>query len=163
MKSTKVLCAIGILTLFLSCSYQEDTAAFFINNQLNESLTLQRSPENSSSSDIYGRVDIDLTSSESYEQYILRLTDLDITKLDCTFNEYQGSITNGQLFLDDVLLGNFQGSNGHVSITDSQMLRSLAERFLEKTSLDLTFVGESDTDHFLSVNVEIEMMGTFVH
>jgi hypothetical protein len=162
MKSTKVLCAIGILTLFLSCSYQEDTAAFFINNQLNESLTIQRSPENSNS-DIFGKVNIDLTSSESYEKYILRLIDLEVTKLNCTFNEYQGSITDGKLFLDGLLLGNFQGSNGHVSITDPEMLRSLAERFLEKTSLDLTFVGESNTDHFLSVNVEVEMMGTFVH
>jgi hypothetical protein len=164
MKSLKVLCAIGILSLFSFCSYQEDTAAFFIDNQLNEHLIIQRIPDESASSNqIDHHVVLDLTSSEAYKKYILRLTQLDITKFECNFSNYQGTIENGQLYIDDILLGNFSASLDHVLIEDEVLLEQIATLFLEKTSLDFSFVGESNTDHFLSVNVNIEMKGTFVH
>ncbi len=162
MKSFKALCAIGIFSLvFSSCSYQEDTAAFFIANQLNKSLTVENSSEVQSTA--YANVDVDITSIESYEMYINRITDLNITKLEFRFANYAGSISNGQLFLDGMLLSDFQGNNGLVSITDPAMLANFAERFLEKTSLEFTFVGESNTQHFLSVDLEIELMATFVY
>ena len=164
MKSLKVLCATGILSLFFSCAYQEDTAAFFIENQLNENLIIQRAnDENVSSNTIHQNVALDLTSSESYDKYILRLRELEITKFECSFSNYQGSIQNGKLYLDDVLLGDFNASLVHVSIEDVELLEQIETLFLEKTSLDFSFVGESDTDHFLSVDIAVEMKGTFVY
>ena len=163
MKSLKVLCTIGILSLFFSCAYQEDTAAFFIENQLNESLIVQPSTDEAASSDIYHDVQLDLTTSESFERYLLRLTDIKISKFTCSFSNYQGVIENGQLFVDGLLLGDFEAGMDHVNVEDPQVLRQIEELFLEKTTLDFSFVGESNTDHFLSVNVQVEMKGTFVH
>jgi hypothetical protein len=164
MKSFKVLCAIGVLSFFFSCAYQEDRAAFFIDNQLNENLIIQRVLDESDlNTDIYQNVTLDLTTSESYDKYILRLTQLDITKLECSFSNYLGHIENGKLYLDDVLLGNFTASMDPIYIEDPVILQRIEELFLERTALDFTFVGESTTEHFLSVNVEIEMKGTFVH
>ena len=90
MKSLKVLCAIGILFFFSSCTYQEDRAAFFIDNQLNENLIIQSVFDETSNTDvdIYQNVSLDLTTSESYNKYILRLTQLDITKFECSFSDY---------------------------------------------------------------------------
>jgi len=163
MKSLKALCAIGILSLFFSCSYQEDTAAFFIENQLNESLIVERVSNETLGNNIFHNVSLDLKSSESFERYLLRLTDIEITKFTCNFSDYQGIIENGQLFVDDLLLGNFVAGMDHVDIDDPQILRQIEELFIEKTALDFSFVGESNAHHFLSVNVQVEMKGTFVH
>ncbi|MFY0629758.1 MAG: hypothetical protein JXR05_05210 [Flavobacteriaceae bacterium] len=162
MKSIKVLCAIGILSLLFSCSYQEDTAAFFINDQLRNNLTVDGLSENVNSN-VYSYADLDLKSIESYERYILRLTDLNIVKIDCEFTNYEGSINNGKIYLDGILLGDFNAGSGRMSISDPDILTSIAERFLEKTSLEVSFVGESDVAHFLSVDIGIEMQATFVH
>lgn len=164
MKSLKVLCAIGLLSLFFSCTYQEDRAAFFIENQLNENLIIQRSSETTLNlEDIHQNVTLDLTTSESYDKYILRLTQLDITKFECSFSDYEGTIQNGKLYLEDILLGNFVTSLDHVLIEDPEVLDQIENLFLERTALDFTFVGESSTNHFLSVNVVVAMKGTFVH
>lgn len=165
MKSLKVLCTIGILSLFSSCAYQEDRAAFFIDNQIIENLIIQRAfdENNSLNEDIYQNVTLDLTASESYDKYILRLTQLDVTKFECNFSNYQGIIENGKLYLDDILLGDFNAGIDHVHIEDPEVLQRISELFLERTVLDFTFIGESNTEHFLSVNVEVEMKGTFVH
>ena len=163
MKSLKALCAIGIVSLFFSCSYQEDTAAFFIENQLNESLIIERVSGEAPGNNIFHNTSLDLASSESYERYLLRLIDIKVTKFTCNFSDYQGTIENGQLFVDDLLLGNFEAGMNHVNIDDPEMLRQIGELFLEKTALDFSFVGESSTIHFLSVNVQVEMKGTFVH
>ena len=163
MKSLKVLCAIGLLSLFSSCTYQEDRAAFFIDNQFNESLIIQRVMDESDlgqNTNIYQNVLLDLTASESYEKYILRLTQLDI---ECNFSDYQGTIENGKLYLDDILLGDFNANVDHVRVNDAEVLQRIEELFLERTALDFTFVGESQTEHFLSVSIELEMKGTFVH
>lgn len=165
MKSLKVLCAIGILTLFFSCSNQEDTVAFFIDNQLSESLVIERvssEPQNNGVA-IDKNVMLDITSSESYERYLLRLKELKVTKFICNFSNYEGTIDNGQLFIDGMLLGDFRANLHSVSIEDPEILERIAELFLEKTALDFSFVGESDTSHFLSVNVQVEMEGTFVY
>ncbi|MBL4605859.1 MAG: hypothetical protein JKY02_09440 [Flavobacteriaceae bacterium] len=162
MKSIKALCVIGILSLIFSCSYQEDTAAFFINNQLNKNLTVDGMSENVNSS-IYSYTDLDLMSIESYGRYIQRLTSIDIIKIDCEFANYEGSISNGKLYLDEILLGGFNNSNVRISFSDPEILMSIAERFLEKTSLEVSFVGESDVAYYLSVDIEIEMQATFVH
>jgi hypothetical protein len=166
MKSLKVLCAVGILSLFSSCAYQEDRAAFFIENQLSENLIIERAfneMNSTADTDIYRNVTLDLTTSESYDKYILRLTQLDISKFEFNFSDYQGNIENGKLFLDDLLLGDFNASMDRFSIEDPDILQRIEELFLERTALDLTFVGESDTAHFLSVSVQVEMKGTFVH
>ncbi|MEQ6125169.1 hypothetical protein AAON49_13255 [Pseudotenacibaculum sp. MALMAid0570] len=162
MKPLKVLCAIGIVSLFFSCSYQEDTAAFFIDNTIQGSMVLERSPEDPSNQ-VANNLLLDLTSSESYEKYILRLTELKINKFICNFSNYQGEIDNGQIYIDDILLGSFESNMEHVSIEDPETLSRIAELFLEKTTLDFSFVGESDTFHFLSVSVQVEMKGTFVY
>lgn len=162
MKSLKVLCAIGIASLFFSCTHNEDTAAFYIDSELNESLTIQNRPENNSSA-IFENTHLNLKSSESYKKYIQRLEDIQITSLKCDFSNYQGTISNGKLFIDGMLLGDFDGDKMHITISDSEILSSIADKFLEKTSLEFYFVGESDTTHFLSVDIEIEMSGTFVH
>jgi len=165
MKSLKVLCAIGIVSLFFtSCAYQEDTAAFFIDNQLNESLVIsQTQDETVTSVNIQRQVALDITSSESYERYILRLTQLEISKFECNFSNYQGLIENGKMYLDDILLGDFDANLDHVTIQDPEMLSRIADLFLEKTTLDFSFVGESDTSLTLNVNINVEMKGTFVH
>jgi len=164
MRSLKVLCAIGMTSLPFSCAYQEDTAAFFINNQLNEDLIILSPQEESSyGTNIEQGVTLDLTSSESYERYLLRLTQLDVTKFVCSFSNYQGTIENGKLYLDDLLLGDFHADLDEVSIQDPALLARISELFLERTSLDFYFVGESDTEHTLNVNVNVEMEGTFVH
>lgn len=162
MKSIKVLCAIGILSLFFSCSYQEDTVAFFINNQLNKSLTVDGLSENVNSN-IYSYTDVDLMSIESYERYIQRLTNINIIKIDCEFMNYEGEISNGKLYLDDILIGDFNGSDERTVISDPEILKRVAERFLERTSLEVSFVGESNASHFLSVDIGIEMKATFVY
>lgn len=164
MRSLKVLCAIGMASLLFSCAYQEDTAAFFINNQLNENLTiLSAQEEGSIGTNIEQGVTLDLTSSESYERYILRLTQLDVTKFQCSFSNYQGTINNGKLYLDDLELGDFHADLHQVSIEDPIVLERISELFLERTSLDFYFVGESSTEHALNVNINVEMKGTFVH
>lgn len=164
MRSLKALCVIGFVSLFFSCSYQENTAAFFIDNQLNEELLILSSQEEDSSGvNIEQGVTLDLASSESYERYLLRLTQLEITKFECSFSNYQGIIENGKLYLDDVLLGDFHANLDYVSIEDTELLSRISELFLEKTSLDFYFIGESDTNHALNVHVNVEMKGTFVH
>lgn len=165
MRSLKVLCAIGIVSLFFtSCAYQEDTVAFFIDNQLNESLIISRTlDETASASNIQRQVTLDITSSESYEKYILRLTQLEISKFECSFSNYQGVLENGKMYLDDILLGDFNASLDHVTIQDPEMLTRIADLFLEKTSVDFSFIGESDTNLTLNVNINVEMKGTFVH
>ncbi len=164
MRSLKVLCAIGIATLLSSCAYQEDTAAFFINNQLNEDLViLNVQGESSFDSNIEQGVTLDLTSTESYERYILRLTQLEITKFECNFSNYQGVIENGKLYLDDLLLGDFNPDSDSHIVESPELLLRISELFLERTSLDFYFVGESNTDNALNVNINVEMKGTFVH
>lgn len=162
MKSLKVLCAIGFASLIFSCAHKEDVAAFYIDSELNENLTIQSRPENNSST-IFENTQLNLRSSESYKKYIQRLEEIQITSLKCDFSNYQGVISNGKLFIDGMLLGNFDGSKDHITINDPIILSSIADKFLEKTSLEFYFVGESDTTHFLSVDIEIEMSGTFVH
>ena len=164
MRSLKVLCAVGMLSIFTSCTYQEDTAAFFIKNTLSENLVVERSTNEPASSDpIYQHVTLDLTKSESYDKYILRLTELDIVNFEFRFSNYQGTIENGQLYIDNVLLGDFNSELNTVQINDPQMLDSIEALFLEKTTLDFSFVGESQTSHYLSVEINVEMEGTFVH
>jgi hypothetical protein len=164
MKSLKVLCAIGMATLLFSCAYQEDTAAFFIENQLNEDLViLNVQGESTFDTNIEQGVTLDLTTSESYERYILRLTQLEITKFECIFSNYQGVIENGKLYLDDLLLGDFNPDAASHTVDDPALLSRISELFIERTSLDFYFVGESDTDHTLNVNINVEMKGTFVH
>lgn len=163
MKPLKVLCAIGILTLFFSCTYQEDSVAFFIDNQLNETLVVERTPENTAANLISENVTLDLRSSESYEKYIRGLKELEVVRFVCNFNNYQGTIESGKLYLDDFLLGNFDPNLDHVSVEDPEVLSRIAELFLERTSLDFSFVGESSSTHYLSVDVEVELKGTFVY
>lgn len=164
MRSLRVLCAIGMATLLSSCAYQEDTAAFFIDNQLNEDLVIQNiQGESTFDGNIEQGVTLDLTSSESYERYILRLTQLEITKFECNFSNYQGIIENGKLYLDDLLLGDFNPELESHTVEDPELLTRISELFLERTSLDFYFVGESNTDNQLNVNINVEMKGTFVH
>lgn len=162
MKSIKALCALGILSLLFSCSYQEDTAAFFIDNQLSKNFTVECLPENVNS-DVYSYADLDLMSIESYQRYMQRLTNITITKIDCEFKNYEGSISNGKIYLDDILLGDFTQSNVTMSVSDPEILVRVAEKFLEKTSLEVSFVGESSVAHYLSVGIGIEMKATFVY
>ena len=51
----------------------------------------------------------------------------------------------------------------NIRIDNPEILSRISERFLENTSLEFSFVGESNTDHTLTVDVEIEMLATFVH
>jgi len=162
MKSIKALCALGILSLLFSCAYQEDTAAFFIDNQFSKNLTVECLPENVNSS-VYTYADFDLMSVESYQRYMERLTNITISKIDCEFKNYEGIISNGKIYLDDILLGDFTQSNAMMSISDPELLLQVAEKFLEKTSLEVSFVGESNVAHYLSVNIGIEMKATFVY
>ena len=161
MRSLKIFCVVGIVSLFFSCSSQDDNVTFFINNELNSSLTINGSG-NELNSRVFKNTSLDLTSSESYEKYIRRLTDVQITKLNCSFQNYQGSITNGKIYIDNILLGDFN-SNDQMDITNETILNLISNRFLEKTVLDFYFIGESDTRHHLTVNVELEIKGTFVH
>tara|TARA_R110000787_G_scaffold91628_5_gene193028 strand:+ start:739 stop:1230 length:492 start_codon:yes stop_codon:yes gene_type:complete len=163
MKSLKALCAIVIITSFFSCAYQEDTAAFFIENKLTKDLLIERTIDDSSNSSIFKNTELDLTSIDSYDTYIKRLVNLDIHYLNCSFSNYEGIISDGQLFLDGVLLGNFQSNMQNIRIDNPEILSRISERFLENTSLEFSFVGESNTDHTLTVDVEIEMLATFVH
>ena len=162
MKSLKALCAIGFASLIFSCAHKEDVVAFYIDSELNENLTIQSRPENSTAA-IFENTQLNLKSSESYKKYIQRLEEIQITSLKCDFSDYQGIISNGKLFIDGMLLGDFDGSKEHIVISDPKVLSSIADKFLEKTSLEFYFVGESNTTHFLSVDIEIEMSGTFVH
>lgn len=163
MKPLKVLCAIGMLSLFFSCTYQEDTAAFFIDNLLNETLVVERTPENTVNDVISENVELDLRSSESYEKYIRRLKELEVVRFVCNFSNYQGTIESGELFLEDISLGYFSPSLNHVTIEDPEVLSRIAELFLERTTLDFSFEGESSSAHYLSVDVEVELKGTFVY
>lgn len=164
MKSIKVLCAIGLFTFLFSCTSQEEAVTFFIDNQMNENLIIQRvNSENNTTADIYRQVPLDLRASESYDKYIGRLRDLDIRNFRFSFEDYQGQILNGQVYLEDILLGDFQDQMNEITIEDEQMIQRIEELFLERTELDLIFIGESQSDHFLSVEINIEMKGTFVH
>ena len=163
MKSLKVLCAIAIIASFFSCAYQEDTAAFFIENDLSKDLLIERIIDEDQSTSILKITELDLTSIASYDKYIKRLVDLDIIKLNCSFSNYEGVITEGQLFLDGILLGGFQNNMENIIIEDPEILSIISERFLEKTSLDFSFVGESNSQHSLKIDIDIEMLGTFVH
>lgn len=162
MKSLKVLCAIGMLSLLFSCAHKEDTVAFFLDNELNNSLTIESGFE-STNSRIFRHTELTLTSSVEYNKYIQRLRDLRITKLVCSFRDYQGDIRKGKLFIDGILLGNYIGTMKEMSIDNFDTLTQIAEKFLEKTSVDFYFTGESDTQHYLSVDIKVEMIGTFVH
>ena len=51
----------------------------------------------------------------------------------------------------------------NIIIEDPEILSIISERFLEKTSLDFSFVGESNSQHSLKIDIDIEMLGTFVH
>jgi|TARA_R110002072_G_scaffold29809_14_gene93795 hypothetical protein len=163
MKSLKVLCAIAIIASFFSCAYQEDTVAFFIENDLSKDLLIERIIDEDQSTSILKITELDLTSIASYDKYIKRLVDLDITKVNCSFSNYEGVITEGQLFLDGILLGGFQNNMENIIIEDPEILSIISERFLEKTSLDFSFVGESNSQHSLKIDIDIEMLGTFVH
>ena len=77
--------------------------------------------------------------------------------------EAKEKIENGKLYVDDILLGDFSANLDHVRVEVSETLELIEQLFLERTALDFTFVGESNTTHFLSVNVTVEMKGTFVH
>ena len=135
-----------------------------IENQLSENLTIQRVlDESDMNTDIQQNVTLDLTTSEAYDKYILRLTQLDITKFECNFSNYQGTIENGKLYLEDILLGDFNSSLHNVHVDNAEVLQRIEELFLERTALEFTFVGESHTEHFLSVDIEVEMKGTFLH
>tara|TARA_R110001632_G_scaffold18712_7_gene57625 strand:+ start:4499 stop:4990 length:492 start_codon:yes stop_codon:yes gene_type:complete len=163
MKSLKALCAIVIITSFFSCAYQEDTAAFFIENKLTKDLLIERIIDDSSNSSIFKNTELDLTSIESYDTYIKRLVDIEVHYLNCSFSNYEGVISDGQLFLDGILLGDFQSNMQNIRIDNPEVLSRISERFLEKTSLEFSFVGESNTEHTLTVDLEIEMLATFVH
>jgi len=163
MKSLKVLCAIAIIASFFSCAYQEDTVAFFIENDLSKDLLIERIIDEDQSTSILKITELDLRSIASYDKYIKRLVDLDITKVNCSFSNYEGVITEGQLFLDGILLGGFQNNMENIIIEDPEILSIISERFLEKTSLDFSFVGESNSQHSLKIDIDIEMLGTFVH
>ena len=164
MKSFKLLCAIVLLSFFTSCTNQEEAVTFFIDNQLKENLIVERaSNEANYEDDIFKQVPLDLRSSESFDKYIRRLRELEIERFDFSFSEYEGQIQNGQLYLEDILLGDFDEAINQISITDPVLIRTIEELFLERTQLNFTFVGESVTTHYLSVDVNIEMKGTFVH
>lgn len=164
MKSLKLFCAIGLLSFFTSCTNQEEAVTFYLDNQLKENLIIERiSNESNHDDDIFTQVPLDLRSSESYDKYIRRLRELDIERFDFSFNDYEGQIQNGQLYLEDILLGDFEGTLNEISINDPELIRTIEELFLERTQLNFSFVGESVTNHYLSVEVNIEMKGTFVH
>jgi len=163
MKSLKVFCAIVIISSFFSCAYQEDTTAFFIENELTKGLVIERIIDENPETAIFKNTQLDLTSIESYDKYIRRLVEIDINSLNCSFSNYEGVITDGQLFLDGILLGNFQSNMENIRIENPEILSRISERFLEKTSLDFYFIGESNTEHTLTVDIEIEMLATFVH
>ncbi len=164
MKSIKVLCTIGVLSFLLSCTNQEEAVTFFIDNQLTENLIVQRlDTEVDPNVDIFRQIPLDLRASESFSRYIQRLRELDIRNFEFRFQDYQGNIQNGQLYLEDILLGQFDSSINQIRISDQGVIQRIEELFLERTQLDFTFVGESQTNHYLSVSVTIEMKGTFVH
>lgn len=163
MKSLKVLCAIGMIASFFSCAYQEDTAAFFIENELNKKFVMERVVDEAPNSSIFHNTELDLTSIESYDRYIQRLVNIDVNEFTCSFSNYQGEITNGQLFIDDIPLGAFNSSMQNITIDNQEILTLIAQKFLEKTSLEFSFVGESNTTHSLTVDIEIDMLATFVH
>jgi len=81
----------------------------------------------------------------------------------CDFKDYQGVIHHGKLFIDGVLLGEFKQNTEKLTVQDFDTLRLIAEKFLEKTSLEFYFKGESTTEHYLSVDIVLEIKGTFVH
>lgn len=164
MKSIKVLCALGILSLLISCTSQEEAVTFFIDNELNENLIIQRvNDENGTQADINRSVSLDLRTSESYNKYIRRLRDLEINNFEFLFDNYQGQIQNGQVYLENILLGDFDASMPLITIEDRQVLQRIENLFLERTEVDFIFVGESESNHFLSVDINVEMKGTFVH
>ena len=164
MKSIKVFCALGILALLISCTSQEEAVTFFIDNELNENLIIQRVNEESGTlANINSRVSLDLRTSESYNKYIRRLRDLEINNFEFLFDNYQGQIQNGKVYLEDILLGDFDASMGLITIEDNQVIQRIENLFLERTEVDFIFVGESQSNHFLSVDINVEMKGTFVH
>lgn len=164
MKSIKVFCALGILALLISCTSQEEAVTFFIDNELNENLIIQRVNEESGTlANINSRVSLDLRTSESYNKYIRRLRDLEINNFEFLFDNYQGQIQNGKVYLEDILLGDFDASMGLITIEDNQVIQRIENLFLERTEVDFIFVGESQSNHFLSVEINVEMKGTFVH
>ncbi len=164
MKSIKVFCALGILSLLISCTSQEEAVTFFIDNELNENLIIQRvNDENGTQTDINSKVSLDLRTSESYNKYIRRLRDLEISNFEFLFDNYQGQIQNGKVYLEDILLGDFDASMGLITIEDNQVIQRIENLFLERTEVDFIFVGESQSNHFLSVDINVEMKGTFVH
>ena len=127
MKSLKVLCAIAIIASFFSCAYQEDTVAFFIENDLSKDLLIERIIDEDQSTSILKITELDLRSIASYDKYIKRLVDLDITKVNCSFSNYEGVITEGQLFLDGILLGGFQNNMENIIIEDPEILSIISE------------------------------------
>lgn len=163
MKTLKLFCVLGLFSLFFSCAYQEDRAAFFIDNELSNSLTIDGLSDNSFNPSIRQSTVIDITSSDSYRKYIRRLKDIDIVELKFNFKDYQGDIRNGKLFIDNVFLGDFDIHSREMSVEDATLVALIENRFLEKKALDVYFTGESDDKHYLLIDVEIMIKGTFVH
>ncbi len=162
MRLLKHICVVGIVSLFFSCSYQEDTVAFFIDNQLKNQLIIDGMDENSNKS-IHQSAKLDLTSVESFNRYISNLKEVEITRVTCNFDNYQGAIHNGKIHIDDIFLGDFNKAPHKIDIVDTKILKNLGNKFLDKTTLEFYFSGNSSTKHFLNVSIKIEFKGTFVN
>lgn len=164
MKSFKAFIAAIVLLSSIACTNQEEAVTFFIENQLTEELIIQNSDiESEAASNIQRQITLDLRSSDSFDTYINRLRDVKIKSFKLIYSDYQGQIQNGKMFVDNVYLCDFQSSMDYMYIQDAEIIKKIEDLLLEQTTARFSFEGESHTNHFLSVQVEVMLEGTFVH
>jgi hypothetical protein len=164
MKKLNTFSAILFCVLFLtSCAEQNNYVSYFIENNLSESLIVNKLHEESSNV-IKHNVDLKLTSSESFKKYLEDLTDIEVDSLMYIADNPSVDLSNAIVMLDDFIIPNTQTQNvSEIYVSDKELLSHIAKKLLENAKINFYFKPNSPPEIDFNIHISMKIKGTFVN